>query len=352
MEKIIGGIQQIGIGVPNNREMFHWYKAHFGTDVKVFDEAAEAPLMIDYTGGEVHSRSAIMALNLQGGGGFEIWQFTSRGTDKPKFEVQLGDTGIFAARVKSRNVPQLHQEIKAKSPENCSDLLNDPNGNPHFFVTDPNGNYFNVVKGEKWFKDEKKVNGGVAGAMIGVSDIEKALKFYSDALGYNEVLYDKTGVFEDFTYLNGGNRKVRRVLLSHTYENQGPFCRLLGPSKVELIQLIDETPKNIFENRFWGDWGFIHLCLDVSEMDVIEKACNEHGFKFTVDSGSTFDMGDAAGRFSYVEDPDGTLIEFVEAHKMPIMKKIGWYYNLKKRDRRKPLPYWIINALRFSKVKK
>jgi hypothetical protein len=62
-------------------------------------------------------------------------------------------------------------------------------------------------------------------------------------------------------------------------------------------------------------------------------------------------MGEAAGYFSYIEDPDGALIEFVETHKIPILKKFGWYLNLRKRDPHKSLPDWIVNALKFSKVK-
>ena len=78
MERVISGIQQVGIGVVNADEAFKWYKDIFGFDIQVFAEAAEAKLMTLYTGGQVHSRYAILALNLQGGGGLEIWQYTSR----------------------------------------------------------------------------------------------------------------------------------------------------------------------------------------------------------------------------------------------------------------------------------
>jgi hypothetical protein len=61
-------------------------------------------------------------------------------------------------------------------------------------------------------------------------------------------------------------------------------------------------------------------------------------------------MGEAAGQFSYVEDPDGTLIEFVETHKIPVIKKIGWYINLRKRNPEKALPDWILKALSFNRV--
>jgi hypothetical protein len=80
------------------------------------------------------------------------------------------------------------------------------------------------------------------------------------------------------------------------------------------------------------------------------------GFPFTVDTkksrdGNSFDMGEAAGHFSYIEDPDGTLIEFVETHKVAILKKLGLYLNLRKRDPHKALPKWMLRTLSFSRVK-
>jgi catechol 2,3-dioxygenase-like lactoylglutathione lyase family enzyme len=119
-------------------------------------------------------------------------------------------------------------------------------------------------------------------------------------------------------------------------ERKGAFSQLFGPSEIELIQTTDRTAKNIFEGRFWGDLGFIHLCFDIFGMDALKKKCEAAGHPFTVDShanlGDSFDMGEAAGHFSYIEDPDGALIEFVETHKVPIAKKLNWYINMKKRN--------------------
>ena len=71
---IIAGIQQIGIGNPDVHACFKWYRQQFGTDIPVFDEAAEAGLMLPYTGGEPRQRHAILAINIQGGGGLEMSQ--------------------------------------------------------------------------------------------------------------------------------------------------------------------------------------------------------------------------------------------------------------------------------------
>ena len=126
---------------------------------------------------------------------------------------------------------------------------------------------------------------------------------------------------------------------------------MLGPIAVELVQAIDRNCVKIFKNRYWGDIGFIHACFDINGMQMHEQNCNNHKYPLTVNSNNSFDMGNAAGQFAYNEDPDGTLIEYVETHKLPILKKLGLYLNLKNRDPKKPLPNWMLKSLRFSRVK-
>jgi hypothetical protein len=86
-------------------------------------------------------------------------------------------------------------------------------------------------------------------------------------------------------------------------------------------------------------------------MELLQRKCEKLGYSFTVNSASSFDMGEAAGHFSYIEDPDGTLIEFVEAHKLPIFKKWGLFINLKKRKHKKPLPDWMLKTMSFNRVR-
>ncbi len=346
----IGGIQQLGVGVPDVEKIWKWYRQMFGTDVRMFEEAAEAPLMTQYTGGVVQSRTATLAINMNGGGGFEIWQYTSRNTQKATFEIQAGDTGIFAGKIKTRDIIKTHSFFKERGVNIMCSPAPDPAGNLHFFILDPNGNLFDIVSSDDWFGNTGHLCGNVAGAWLGTTQIEKSLDLYGKILGYDKVVYDESGNFDDLIALPGGNHSFRRVLLESSKPMAGPFCKVLGESKIELIQVLDRNPTRIFENRFWGDWGFIHLCFDVVGMDSLKNACSEAGFPFTVDSADSFNMGEAAGRFSYVEDPDGTLIEFVETHKIPIVKKIGWYKHLKGRGA-EPLPNWMLKTLRFNRVK-
>lgn len=353
-ETIICGIQQMGIGVPNVPEIWKWYRTFFGVNVKVFEDAAEAPLMIKYTGGKVHKRTATLALSMEGGGGFEIWQYTSRSTEKSEFPVVFGDFGLYACKIKSRNVKESFEYYQKQGAKILGKLHTLPNQKLTFFVEDPNGNIFQIVEGRGYFSDTKHPSrcGGVAGTIIGVSNIEKALPLYQTILGYSVKEYDVTGTFDDIQGLPNGTASCRRVLLTHKDARKGPFARLLGPTEIELIEVENKSERSaIFKNRYWGDWGFIHLCFDIQNMDALEQDCTNAGFPFTVDSSNTFDMGEAGGRFSYIEDPDGTLIEFVETHKVPVMKKLGWYINLQNKKPGKHLPNWMIKAMGLNKVK-
>lgn len=351
MSYVITGIQQIGIGIPDVEEAWRWYRCRFGMDVPIFREAAEAPYMTPYTGGKVQARDAILAINLRGGGGFEIWQYTSRKTVFPEHPPVLGDTGIFAARIKTEDPVQAHKYLDESGAAVLGSPAVGPDGEPTFFVHDPWGNVFQIVRSEEWFKAKGHPTGGPVGALIGVSDIEKSLKLYRDALGYDVVEFDEKGIFADWSGLNGGDGKFRRVLLSRSEKPRGPFAPIFGSSSIELVQSLDRKPQKIFRNRFWGDGGFIHLCYDVQGMDDLGDKLKQSGFPFTVDSGTPFDMGEAAGRFTYIEDPDGTLIEFVETKKLPVMKKWGWYLDLSKRPQGKALPKIVLNALGLGRVK-
>ncbi len=347
----IAGIQQVGIGIPNVHEAFKWYAQHFGMDIPIFEEAAEANLMLPYTGGKPHQRHAILAINMKGGGGFEIWQYTSRTPQAPTFEIQLGDLGFLCTRMKSSDVKASYEFLKSKKVNLVTELTKDAGGNDTFYLRDPWNNLFQVVHSNSWFGKGLQLTGGPSGVMIGVNDIEKSKKFYSEILGYDTVVYDKEGAFDDFKKITGEENKYRRVLLKHSKPRVGAFSKLLGESEIELVKVIDRTPRKIFENRFWGDRGFIHLCFDITNQQAMKKLCAEKGHPFTVDSGEKFDMGEAAGHFSYIEDPDGALIEFVETKKIPIMKKLGWYLDLRKRDALKPLPNWMLKALTFNRAK-
>lgn len=348
------GIQQIGIGTEDMKASWKWYADMFQMNIRILEDDTVAERMLPYTNNKPEKRHACIAGNLQGGGGFEIWQYSERKPLPIDFDVQVGDLGVFCAKIKSHDITAYHAELAAKY-QNVSQIFTDPQGLPTFYIYDPNGNLFQVVEDNYVFIDENRFSGGIVGAMIGVSDIDKALTVYRDILGYDTVIYDKNGTFSDWHTLRGGTQHYRRVLLAHSQPFKGPFVNLYGSSTIELVQAIDREPRKIFEKpRQWGDPGYIQICFDVVNMRALEKHCQKLGHPFTVDScpgDGDFDMGLASGHFTYIEDPDGTLIEFVEIHKIPISNRFNICLNLMKRDRSKALPTFFFKLMKLNRVK-
>lgn len=365
-KKYISGIQQIGVGVSDFHEAWKWYIPAFGMNIRMFEERAMAEYMLPHTDGKPWERHACLAMNMQGGGGFEIWQHTQREPLAPTFKVQVGDLGIYAGKIKSPDIKAAYGHLSSEAILQAEDgrkaevltgISKDPAGRSNFFLRDPFGNVWQVVEeGSMFMTKYRKPTGGSYGAVIGSSDIDRVMDIYQGILDYDKVVYDETGRFDDLNGVPGGEGKFRRVLLKHSKARKGPFSRLFGPTELELVQALERKPQKIFKDRIWGDQGFIHLCFDILGMKALKEECAAKGYPFTVDSdvhpsGKPFDMGEAAGHFSYIEDPDGTLIEFVETHKIPVSKKLGWYLDLwKRRDVTAPLGDGLLKMIRFMKV--
>lgn len=319
----------------------------FGVDIKILEDDTVAERMLPYTGNQPQKRHACIAVNLQGGGGFEIWQYSERTPVAAQFEIAVGDLGIFAAKVKCRDVAAFHKQATAKW-EHCSAVSKLPNGTACFYMKDLYGNVFQIVEQADIFIEQHCLTGGIAGAVIGVSDIDASVRFYREVLGYDQVVYDETGKFGDWSLMPCSEQEYRRVLLADSKATKGSFSALMPKGTIELVQALERQPRKIFEGRYWGDPGFIQICFDITGMKALGEFCRAKGHPFTVDScpdNQVFDMGEASGHFTYIEDPDGTLIEFVETHKIPVVKKLGWYLDLRKRDKTKKLPKFLFRMM-------
>ena len=62
--KVICGMQQVGVGIPDVIEAWRWYYDNFGFDIKILDDEGVAERMLPYTGNKPQPRRAILAVNL------------------------------------------------------------------------------------------------------------------------------------------------------------------------------------------------------------------------------------------------------------------------------------------------
>ena len=347
----INGIQHIGIAVQDMDESLKYYRKFFGLDIPFFDSVAAAPLMINHTNGDVITKRASMIMNLQGGCAVEVIRPTTFEPKKQLKAFELGDLGIGISLVKCKSVADMHAYCVSNGAHKVSDITKLPDGKTTFSIQDIDGNLFQYVNGDTWFTDNGHPSGGMAGCVIGVSDITKAKNLYSAILGYNKVVFEATGKFDDFKHMNGGDQEFHRIRLTQGEKPGGGFARITGETFIELIQRTDKTMDQIFKDRIWADSGFVHLGLDVRGMSSLGESLGQAGFKFTCDSNDALSMGQTKVHCTYIDDPDQTWIELIEVYKVPIVEKWGLFLNVAKRDPNKPLPNFMLKALKFSRIK-
>lgn len=350
MFKRINGIQHIGVGVSDMDASLKFYRRYFGLNIPFFDAEAPAPLMQIYTRNEVITKRASMVVNLQGGCAMEIIRPTSFEPKKASFEISPGDLGIFATQIGTPDVEAMHAFCEQNPPPFLSEISKRPDGRSTFFIRDLDGNAFQYVHSDHMYTDHGLLSLGGLGCSIGVRDIDKAKELYCDVLGYDRVIYDSTDT-TDYQGIWPQGGSMRRVLLSQSVPPGGGFAKVLGENFIELVQSTDREPKSIFDDRIWADTGFVHLGFDAKGMQALGKDLEQKGFGFTCDSNDALDMGKTKVHCTYIEDRDGTWLELIEVFKVPIIEKWGIYLNVEKRDPQKPLPDFMLKALRFSRIK-
>ena len=111
------------------REAWKWYRKHFSMDIRMFEEEAVAELMLAHTDGQPRKRHAVLALNMQGGGGFEIWQHKGKKPEPCSFEIQVGDLGINIGKIKTADVQAAYQKFKSSGLNVLTSVQKDPVGN-------------------------------------------------------------------------------------------------------------------------------------------------------------------------------------------------------------------------------
>ncbi|MFT6867897.1 MAG: catechol 2,3-dioxygenase-like lactoylglutathione lyase family enzyme [Cyclobacteriaceae bacterium] len=348
----IGGILQIGIGVIDMPIARSWYHKNLNFSAQVLEEKNVTDLMTAYTGGVGHERQAAVIMNMAGAGGLEVWQYLSREPKLPKQKPQLGDFGIFAIKLKTPDLGSARRILELTNPTGRQESIS---GKKAFFFSDPFENHFQVVEGDEYFS-KPKLTSGAYGAIIGCSDLEKSIHFYTEVLGFELKKTTAAEKVEAFEKLPGGNLTFKRAYLTKPKPEIGGFSNFLGNTEIELIQSTDYQGIKMYEDRYWGDPGYIHICFDVRDMNELKAHCQKHSHPFVLDSfetekGQSFNMGNVTSRVAYIDDPDGTAIEFVETHKVPLIPALGIAINLKGKNTVKNVPNWVLKLIGLNKLK-
>lgn len=164
---------------------------------------------------------------------------------------------------------------------------------------------------------------GVHHIGIGVADMDTSLDFYSNLLGFNQVMFDYTGTIPGMEGVTGKYANARVVMLRNECTGQLglgmlKLVHLLPPDKPDpcFVQVMTpgqpQTPAA--DALRWGDIAIAEACFNTrGGTGKVTDQLAEKGVKVETEAATyRFPPYDAETTFSYVRDPDNSLIELAD----------------------------------------
>jgi catechol 2,3-dioxygenase-like lactoylglutathione lyase family enzyme len=321
---MINGIQHIGLGVANRDKAFEFYKNVLGFSVTISRHSGNCPGVLPIIEND-ETRDVVIAMNPYGGGLVELFQYTSKSPKPVPKRVDFTYNGYLFFGLKVKNVGKALDLIERNGGERVCDpadftpmrdsgwktaMFRDPEG-IHGVLLEYPGNNVGYGNGRPRF-------GGVEYIAIGVSDIDKSVDFYSKVLGYDRVVYRTEGTVPEWDAAFDEDRTMKRALLQRSRKAQGTFRHFLRGGMIELIEVEGNCGRHNFEGRKWGDIGLMELTFDVTDIRESFETVTRLGAQEAAPPIDQ-DMGmNTHAIFSYIRDPDGSLLEFAEIVSLPV----------------------------------
>ncbi len=311
---MITALQHVGMGVRDTERSYRFYRELMGFRIKLSDQTSYLEEMAPIVGALVEMR-ALMAMNIGGGGAIELIEHTSTRPLEPAEPVQWGDLGYLEVGLKAYMLERLYLDLKSRGVEFLTPVRSMELGcgarERYAYLRDPDGLLVQLVEVEG---GKRPAVGGVRHVAVGVSDMGRARSFYSEVLGFREVLHEFKGRIPEMDPVTGG-REMEMAILAQRPEGESSLP-LLERAVVKLVHTPGYKGKAIYEGRRWGDVGLMEMAFDVNDLaatvnDLISRGAELYHPPTRVDMGSG-----TIGSFAYIKDPEGNVVEMVEVEKV------------------------------------
>jgi len=305
-------LQHVGMGVSDAAASYAFYRYRLGFNLKLVDWRGKNEEFNPFIGelAEVH---IIMAINSRKGGAIELIELISLPTCRNG--DRWGDIGYLSSGYRAENLAMLARHLERsgvsfKVPIQ-SIQLTDGRRREFAFLRDPDGNILELIDTHPGVSRRPAVS-GLMQITIGVRDLDRAICFYRDILGYDKVLFESSGRASALDPLFRGKLNQREVLLGRSSSLGGLFVSPDGGT-LRLVQALDYEGKQLSEGRPWGYPGLqMECCYEVRDIrSAVEKLKADKQEIFRPPTYLNLGSG-SHGYFAFVKDPDGNLVEFVE----------------------------------------
>ena len=140
---------------------------------------------------------------------------------------------------------------------------------------------------------------GIQHTAISTGDMERALGFYRDLLGFE--------VESDVSIAKDSSADAGRIMALDDVACRIAMLRI-GESRIELFEFHSPAPRSASPDRPVCDHGITHVALSVTDIDSEYERLRSAGMRFHC---PPVQLGGRA-KATYGRDPDGNVVELLE----------------------------------------
>jgi lactoylglutathione lyase len=134
---------------------------------------------------------------------------------------------------------------------------------------------------------------------ICVSDLERSLRFYCEALGFEKA--ESHAIGSEFAQL----MDLPDVAVTSQFIRR-------GTTAIELLAFAEPPPFGDGVRRAVNQLGLTHLSFRVADVDAVAARITVLGGQVVESSRTTIDFGGTPLAFVYCTDPDGVRVELMD----------------------------------------
>jgi catechol 2,3-dioxygenase-like lactoylglutathione lyase family enzyme len=308
------GVHHVGMGVRDYAGMREFYV----NTLEMTKSYAEMPdswnSMVDMFRTSYHRFSCIL-FSQDAGGVFVELVSVSIPLPKPiRRDGVYGDVGVNKMTIAVSDVRSVYKEKKGKinfASKPKSARLTGWGDYNFVYARDPEGNLIEFVSGPKL--EVKDQFGGVRWLGVGVTDLERSMEFYQKFVGFDTIVVKPHERFSGMVdEVSGASvTQVRSCLLANSK----------GGGMLEVYECMKPRGRSIPLNTYWGDFGYLELCVEADDIHEMVNYCKKQGLEFLHAPTMGFEAEDMELWFMYIKDPDGIPVE-----------TMGWVPMAKKRS--------------------
>lgn len=308
---MINGISHIGIGVDDVDDSLKFYQGFLGFRNVVFDYEGLLPGM-DRVAGKTGLKARIIMLASDkvspvASGMIKLVQVLNAKPHRPKVEFEWGNIGIAEVCLSVHNIEAVY---KLATVEKGFKAVLAPSyykiSGEEFkvcYFRGPSGVLIELIEWQMYrgFGGTPAIE-AVNHVAIGVSNMEKSVKFYSGILGFKTEIFDYAGDMAIAApMLPSPTPDMKMKMISNSYK----------PAYLEVFQHLPPYRPPITAAH-WGDIGHMEFAIEVSNLDRTYDQLLEKGVKFLCPPEKMDFPPSGEWKYAYVVEPDGLIVSLVE----------------------------------------